>query len=221
MEFVGLVLFGAIVGYSATVHADYLIHRNVWHGRWRIVHSGPLRWLLRPHYVHRWKAHHRHARHHRDRLESGGRVPETSFGRVEERFQDSWHIRYGLRCTEHGITIRGVECLAHYWAVFFVTPQPYVAAAVWLSLGPAAGVPATLMPVCAVITQVMHRYYHMTPSTRATSAPRSIRWAVRSREFARLAEAHQRHHYDPRYKDDCYGVLPFGNRLLRPLYGKN
>src|SRR6202022_3389716 len=107
MYFLALILTGILVGYAATVHADYLIHRNIWHGRWRIVHRGPLRWLLYPHYVHHLKAHHRHA---------------------EAKYKGAWNVHYGLRCTAHGITIRGVECFAHYLAVFFVTPQPYIAA---------------------------------------------------------------------------------------------
>ena len=221
MGVVALMLFGMLVGYVATVHADYLIHRNIWHGRWRIVHRGPLRWLLHPHYVHHLKAHHRHAHRHRDRLEEGASVPDGSHRQVEERYRSQWSVRYGLRCTEHGITIRGIECLIHYWAVFFVTPQPYIAAAVWFALGPVAGVPAVLMPGCAALTQVLHRYYHMTADARQASAPQWLRWAVRSREFARLAGEHQQHHYDPRFRDDYYGVLPFGDRLLRPLLGKN
>jgi hypothetical protein len=77
------------------------------------------------------------------------------------------------------------------------------------------------MPVCAVFTQVVHRYYHMSADTRQAHAPKWLRWAVGTKEFARLAEEHQKHHYDPRFKDDYYGVLPFGNWLLRPALGKN
>jgi hypothetical protein len=221
MVVVALIVTGALIGYAATVHADYLIHRNIWHGRWRIVHRGPLRWLLHPHYIHHLKAHHRHAHIHRDRLEEGAAVPAEAHEQVEKRYSKWWNIHYGLRCTRHGITIRGIECLLHYSAVFLVTPQPYLAALLWWSLGPAAGIPALVMPVCAMVTQIMHRYYHMTPGARAGHAPRWLRWAVRSREFARLANQHQQHHYDSRFKDDYYGVLPFGNLLLRPLLGKN
>jgi hypothetical protein len=46
MVVVALMVAGVVIGYAATVHADYLIHRNIWHGRWWIVHRGPLRWLL-------------------------------------------------------------------------------------------------------------------------------------------------------------------------------
>jgi len=92
---------------------------------------------------------------------------------------------------------------------------------VWWALGPAAGVPALLMPACAAATQVLHRYYHMTPPARRSHAAWWLSWAVRSREFSRLAEEHQKHHYDPRFTDDYYGVLPFGNLLLRPVLGKN
>jgi hypothetical protein len=109
----------------------------------------------------------------------------------------------------------------HYWAVFLVTPQPYIAFLTWWALGPVAGIPALVMPGCAAIAQVIHRYYHMNPQARIALAPMWMRWVVRTREFARLAEEHQRHHYDPRYRDDYYGVLPFGNLLLRPLLGKN
>jgi hypothetical protein len=221
MGVVAQVLIGTVIGYAATVHADYLIHRNIWHGRWRIVHRGPLRWLLYPHYVHHLKAHHRHARVHRRQLEDGAAVPAASHQQVEGRYRRWWSIHYGLRCTDHGITIRGLECLLHYWAVFVVTPQPYVALLLWWLVGPASGVPAALMPGVAVVTQVLHRYYHMTPAARVAHAPRWLRWAVRSEEFARLAAEHQQHHNDPRFKDDYYGVLPYGNRLLRPLLGKN
>lgn len=221
MEVVALVLVGAAIGYASTVHADFLIHRNIWHGRWRIVHRGPLRWLLYPHYIHHLKAHHRHARLHRGQLEGGHAVPAASHQKVEERYWARWNIHYGLRCTRHGITIRGLECLLHYWSVFLVTPQPYVALALWWVLGPAAGIPALLMPGCAVVTQVLHRYYHMTEATRSACAPRWLRWAVASREFGRLADEHQQHHYDSKFKDDYYGVLPFGKWLLRPLLGKN
>ncbi len=221
MATVALILAGAAVGYAATVYSDFLIHRNVWHGRWRVVHRGPLRWLLYPHYVHHLKAHHRHARRHRGDLEAGGAVPEAALRDVERRYATPWTVRYGLECTRHGITIRGVECLAHYWAVYLVTPQPYVALVVWVVLGPATGVPAAVMPACAVATQVLHRYYHMAPTARVRLAPRWLRWAVGSREFGRLAAEHQMHHYDRRAADDYYGVLPFGNRLLRPFLGIN
>lgn len=215
------ILVGVLVGYAATVHADYLIHRNIWHGRWRIVHRGPLRWLLYPHYVHHLKAHHRHARVHAGHLEAGEAVPEESHRLIEDKFHRHWHVHYGLQCTEHGITIRGLECYLHYLAVFFVTPQPYVAATLWWLLGPAAGIPAAVMPLCAVVTQVLHRYYHMSIEARRRCAPRWLRWAVTNREFARLADEHHRHHYDGRCADDYYGVLPFGHRLLRPLLKKN
>lgn len=109
----------------------------------------------------------------------------------------------------------------HYWTVFFVTPQPYIALLLWYGLGPAAGISAALMPVCAVSTQVLHRYYHMSAAARIGHAPAWLRWAVGSREFNRLAEEHQKHHYDARFKDDYYGVLPFGNRLLRSVLGRN
>lgn len=221
MTVVALVIIGTVVGYAATVHADFLIHRNIWHGRWRIVHRGPLRWLLYPHYVHHLRAHHRHADLHRDRLENGAPVPEDSQRRVEAEYRASWIVHYGLRCTEHGITIRGVECLLYYWAVFFVTPQPYIALLLWYGLGPSAGIPAALTPVCAVSAQIVHRYYHMSRAARIVHAPRWLRWAVTSTEFNRLAEEHQRHHYDLHFKDDYYGVLPFGNWLLRPVLGKN
>jgi hypothetical protein len=218
---VALMLTGMLIGYASTVHADFLIHRNIWHGRWRIVHRGPLRWLLYPHYVHHWKAHHRHAHQHRKRLEDGEAVPDESHRKVEARYQSWWNVRYGLQCTRHGITIRGIECLAHYWLVYLVTPQPYIACWLWIVLGPAAGIPAALTPGCAVFTQVFHRYYHMSEEARVAFVPRWLRWVVRSREFARLAEEHRLHHYDSRFRDDYYGVLPFGNRLLRPLLGKN
>ena len=221
MVTVALIMTGVVIGYLATVHADYLIHRNIWHGRWRIVHRGPLRWLLYPHYVHHLKAHHRHAHVQRDRLEDGALVPKEDHAQVEGQYRRQWHIHYGLRCTRHGITIRGVECFLHYWAVFLVTPQPYIAALVWWAFGPEAGIPALLMPVCAMVTQVLHRYYHMSPEARLTQAPWWLRWAVRSREFGRMAEEHHKHHYDPRFKDDYYGVLPLGHLLLRPLLGKN
>ena len=221
MAVFALIFLGAIIGYAATVHADYLIHRNIWHGRWHIVHRGPLRWLLYPHYIHHWKAHHRHAHYHRDRLEGGEAVPGESHQLVEKRYQPWWNVHYGLRCTRHGITIRGIECYAHYLSVYFVTPQPYIALLLWVALGSAAGIPAAIMPGCAVFTQVMHRYYHMSAAARVGQAPRCLRWLSRSREFTRLAEEHQQHHYDPRFKDDYYGVLPFGNRLLRPLLGRN
>ena len=221
MAVVALIFAGASVGYVATVHADFLIHRNIWHGRWMIVHRGPLRWLLYPHYVHHFRSHHRHAHRHRDFLEWGNAIPEESHREVEKKFEESWSISYGLRCTRHGITIRGLECVVHYWAVYFVTPQPYVALLLWYALGPAAGIPALIMPGCAVCTQIAHRYYHMSDAARSSHAPRWLRWAVRSKEFTRLAKEHQQHHYDPRFKDDYYGVLPFGNRLLRPFLGKN
>ena len=221
MEMVALIFIGTLLGYAATVHADYLIHRNIWHGRWRIVHQGPLRWLLYPHYVHHWKAHHRHAAHHRESLESGGVIPKESHRQVEASYRSWWHVHYGLRCTEHGITIRGLECLVHYWLVYFVTPQPYIAIMLWFVGGPLAGIPAAIMPACAVFTQIVHRYYHMSAVARDALSPWWLRWATRTAEFARLAEEHQKHHYDPRFKDDYYGVLPFGNRLLRPLLDKN
>jgi len=221
MAEVALILFGTLIGYATTVHADFLIHRNIWHGRWRIVHRGPLRWLLYPHYVHHWKAHHRHAHHHRGQLEGGDVVPVESHRHVEMKYQPWWNVHYGLRCTRHGITIRGIECLLHYWSVYFVTPQPYIAFLLWYVFGAAAGIPAAIMPACAVFTQIIHRYYHMTSAARVVCAPTWLRWAVRSKEFARLAEEHQKHHYDRRFKDDYYGVLPFGHLLLRPLLGRN
>jgi len=221
METAGLILIGSVVGYLATVHADFLIHRNIWHGRWRVVHRGPLRWLLYPHYVHHWKAHHRHAHFDRDVLERGDFVPAESHQLVERMYPEEWHIRYGLRCTLHGITIKGLECVGHYLLVYLVTPQPYIAALLWLLLGPEAGIPALVMPGCAVFTQIMHRYYHMSAVARRSRTPRWIGWAIRSREFTRLADEHHKHHYEPKFKDDYYGVLPFGNRLLRPLLGKN
>ncbi len=221
MTTLGLAVVGLLVGYAATVHADYLIHRHIWHGRWRGVHRGPLRWLLYPHFVHHMRAHHRHADTHRATLDAGDPVPADALAELAARHGDRWTVRYGLRCTEHGITIRGPECVAHYLAVYLVTPQPYVAAAVWLTLGPVAGVAALVMPLCAVCTQVSHRYYHMSAVARGRVAPPWLRWAVRSREFARLADEHHRHHYDPAKADDFYGVLPFGHRLLRPLLGRN
>ena len=111
--------------------------------------------------------------------------------------------------------------MMHYWTVFFVTPQPYIALLLWYGLGPAAGISAALMPVCAVSTQILHRYYHMSAAARIGHAPIWLRWAVGSNEFNRLAEEHQKHHYDPSFKDDYYGVLPFGNRLLRSVLGRN
>jgi hypothetical protein len=221
MYSLALILTGVSVGYAATVHADFLIHRNIWHGRWRIVHRGPLRWLLYPHYVHHLKAHHRHAAGHRGHLEEGLAVPVESHRDIEAKYKGAWSVHHGLRCTAHGITIRGVECFAHYLAVFLVTPQPYIAALLWLGLGPAAGIPAALMPLCAVTTQVLHRYYHMSAAARIDRAPVWLRWVVRSREFARLADEHKKHHYERRFFDDYYGVLPFGDRLLRPVLRKN
>ena len=91
----------------------------------------------------------------------------------------------------------------------------------WFVGGPLAGIPAAIMPACAVFTQIVHRYYHMSAVARDALSPWWLRWATRTAEFARLAEEHQKHHYDPRFKDDYYGVLPFGNRLLRPLLDKN
>ena len=221
MMVVALILVGAVVGYAATIHADFLIHRNIWHGKWKIVHRGPLRWLLYPHFVHHVKGHHRHSHFHRDELESGEVVPAEAHRHVEEKYQQSWNVKYGLKCTQHGITIRGIECILHYLLVYFVTPQPYIAALLWVVLGPAAGIPAAIMPGCAVFTQILHRFYHMTPAVRMARTPRWLRWAIRSREFTRLADEHELHHYGPKSKDDYYCVLPFGNRLLRPLLGKN
>lgn len=221
MAILAYVLIGTVVGYAATVHADFLIHRNIWHGRWKIVHHGPLRWLLYPHYVHHLRAHHSHANLHRGLLEEGTKVPSKSKARVESHYRELWNVSYGLRCTEHGITIHGIECLIHYWAVFFVTPQPYIAFLLWYALGPAAGIPASVMPVVAVYAQIQHRYYHMSSQARVAHVPPWLRRAVASNEFGRLASEHQAHHYDPRFRDDYYGVLPFGNRILRPLIGKN
>jgi hypothetical protein len=215
------LVFGLIVGYALTVHADFLIHRNIWHGRWRLVHEGPFKWLLYPHFIHHWKAHHRHAAVWRSLLETGGHVPPAAHSVMEERYMRDWSVQYGLRCTHHGITIIGLECVLHYLALFVFTPQPYVAAALWFAVGPAAGIPAAAMPLCAVFTQICHSYYHMSPEAAEERAPKGLRWVVRSKEFCRLAREHKAHHYNPTHRDDYYGVLPFGNWLLRPLYKRN
>lgn len=212
---------GILAGYAATVHADYLIHRNIWHGRWRVVRMRPFRWLLYPHYVHHWRAHHLHAARNRRELEDGIVVPDAAHRQVEALHRHEWNVHHGLRCTEHGITIHGVGCICHYLTVFWFTPQPYVALLIWNLLGPLAGIPAMLMPLCAVTTQISHRYYHMSGAARAGLTPTWLNRVFLSREFTRLADEHREHHYDPAYSDDYYGVVPFGNRLLRPILGKN
>jgi hypothetical protein len=219
--FVLALLIGICVGYGATVHADFLIHRNIWHGRWKIVHRGPFKWLLNPHYIHHWKAHHTHAARHPAALETGAAVPQKAHADLEAKYDDQWNVRYGLRCTHHGITIVGLECVCHYLAVFLFTPQPYISLFLWITLGAWAGLPAAMMPLCAVGTQICHKYYHMSVDARRDAVPKWLHWLLLSPEFNRMADEHVKHHYDPRFADDYYGVLPFGNLLLRPLCKKN
>lgn len=160
------VTAGIVVGYVATVHAEMIIHRDIFHGRWAIVHRGPFKWLLYPHYVQHWKGHHTHAARHRDDLERGDRVPDSAHKVVETKYDNQWNVQYGLRCTDHGITIKGAECFTHYLLLFLLTPQPYLAGLLWFVLGPIAGIPAAIMPLATAVLHRNHRYFHMSIEAR-------------------------------------------------------
>lgn len=211
------VTAGIVVGYVATVHAEMIIHRDIFHGRWAIVHRGPFKWLLYPHYVQHWKGHHTHAARHRDDLERGDRVPDSAHKVVETKYDNQWNVQYGLRCTDHGITIKGAECFTHYLLLFLLTPQPYLAGLLWFVLGPIAGIPAAIMPLATAVLHRNHRYFHMSIEARRKHAPWWQRWYVLSAVFTRVADEHLKHHYDSRFYNDYYVLLPFGNRILRLL----
>jgi hypothetical protein len=211
------ILIGILVGYATTVYSEFLIHRNIWHGRWKIVHHGLFHFLLYPHYVQHFKAHHLHAHKFCKHFEAGAIVPEESRKQIEEFYLSQPNVLNALRCSDHGITMKGIRCILHFWVITFFTPQPYVVIFLWVVLSPAAGIPALLIQGFSILTYIFHRFYHMSKQTCIKHAPRWLQWVVRSKVFRRLVEEHQKHHHEALFKDDYYSLLPLGNYLLRKL----
>lgn len=213
------IVVGFIVGYISTVVGDYLIHRNIWHGRSPLVRWHILRWWLQPHYVQHMAAHHRHAWLARDKLFAGEEIPKEMKQALERRYENNFPVKYALNCSDHGMTIRTFWCHLVSVLLFVLTPHPIVVLVLWLTLGFEAALPALLLPILPFVAHVHHRYYHMTPEVRQRMVPSYLRWAILNPEFDILAADHQRHHYEA--DDDCYTVLPFGRLILRPIFGKH
>ena len=215
------MLFGCIVGYVSIVVADYLIHRNVWHGRWPIIKWRFLRWWLRPHYVQHMLAHHPQARKAKDSLLAGEKVSLKFQSSLEQRFRDDSQVLNSLECTRHGMTVSTFWCHLSSLLLFVLTPHPIVLFILWYFLGIEAALPGLLMPFVVLFAHTQHHYYHMEKETRKRLVSRVLRGIVLSREFDILADDHQRHHYSKEYVDDCYSVMPFSRLILRPVFGKH
>ena len=206
-------------GYMTTVIGDFIIHRYIWHGRWRMVHRGPLRWWLYPHYVHHYVAHHSHSRQAMRELSETGRVPAAHRQSMEDKYGENWWVLWALQCSEHGLSIKSLACGLNYYSLFLVTPVPWVCLATWYWLGPLPGALCTMVSFTAVLTQVAHRYYHLSPRVRENLAPFPFRWFFLSTEFHRLAHEHQLHHYSRSAEDRYYSVLPYSRTVLRLVFG--
>ncbi|WP_372368288.1 hypothetical protein [Candidatus Uabimicrobium sp. HlEnr_7] len=214
------ITISLFLGYVCAVIADYMIHRYIWHGKWRFVRSKFFQWWLYPHYVHHLIAHHKHAWDARSELTSTGIVPQEFKQTMEKRFSDQpWVIR-ALKCSNHGLSIANISCMINYYSLFVLTPHPYICLVIYFLWGYPA-IFAILPSFLAIFTQINHRYYHMDVQSRREICPWYLRYFFCSSEFDRLAQAHCNHHYTKEHYDDFYSVYPFSRLFLVPIFGRS
>ncbi len=215
-------LIAGLIGYASIVIADFLIHRNILHGKWKFVKrpEGFFRAWLYPHYVSHLKVHHSHSVTARAELSKGLPVPLSLKEKIEKQFEDLYWTHLGLLCSDHGMSIKDGACLTSYLSLLILTPHYFIAVGVGWLCGPSEGWLIATMALIPAYNHFQHRFYHMEESAREALAPWYLHWFFLSDEVQRISIEHQAHHHDRGRMDDYYNLLPFGHYILKPLFGR-
>lgn len=217
------ILIGLIVSYISIVISDFIVHRRIMHGQWKLVknkHPFIQMWLY-PHFIQHIKAHHVHSERAKEKLLAGEKVPKDMHQAIEQKYSSHYWAHLSLICSEHGISIKDIVCLTSFVSLFLLTPHYIVSLLLWVFMGKTAGLISFSMVLFPALNHVIHPYYHMNKAARELKCPWYLKWYVLNKEFDIVASQHKLHHYNEKFKNDYFNLLPFGRLLLRPLYGIN
>lgn len=217
------LVIALIVGYISIVVSDYLVHRNIMHGKWKIVrvNSRFFRMVLYPHFVQHLLVHHSHSILAKADLLEGLPVPISLKIKKEERFKHQHWSHKGLLCSNHGMGIVDSFCLFSFISLFLLTPHYFVTLLAGFYLGYDAAILIFALTFLPALNHSLHRFYHMDIDGRAKHVPRYIRWFFQSIEVQKISEEHMEHHHNKDRNDDYYNLLPFGRYILRPIFGRH
>ena len=217
------LFFSFIISYVSIVISDFIVHRKIMHGQWKIVknpHPFFQMWFY-PHYIQHIKAHHIHVIQSKDKLLNGEKISKEMKSEIEYKYKNHYWAHLSLICSDHGISIKDIVCLSSFISLFLLTPHYLISLALWKVFGAIAGIISFTIVLFPAFNHIIHSFYHMNKDARKKLSPPYLRWYILNRVFDIVAEQHQLHHYNKKYKDDYYNLLPFGNYIPRPLFKKN
>lgn len=212
-----------IMGYIGIVISDFMVHRNIMHGRWKIVKRRErfFQMWLYPHYIQHLVVHHSHSVNAKSELEQGLPVPERLKEKKVKQFSHLFWPSKALGCSDHGMSIKDGVCLFSFLSLFLITPQYLLAAVLAATWGIGHGAIVIMFTLIPAYNHFHHRFYHMDSEAKKKLAPRFLRWVVLSREIEKITEEHMEHHHSQKRTDDYYNLLPFGRYILRPIFNKH
>jgi|GEM_PF-3750482 len=208
--------------------SDYCFHRFLWHAHWtkKLNKIERILWNpLRVHTIHHFNGHHRHYQNkeQKERMLRQEHVHHSAKDKVEHQYKDDVTAMYALRCSDHGVTMYGFECVGSFTIGYFCLPTgtSIIIQFLLLSSGELL-LPLGVMIQMAVVSipvflNMNHAFYHSTPEARyRASQGTMLKKFWNSREMNRLAKDHDLHHR----KGERYGVVPYYRYIVSVVFGE-
>lgn len=209
--------------------SDYCYHRFLWHANWtrKLSKLGQILWNpVRVHTIHHSSGHHRHYKtlEQNERMLRHEVVHHQAKEQVESKYLADSTALYALRCSDHGVTMFGFECIGSFTIGYMCLPT-VTSIIVQLLFVPSS---SFLLPVGVWIQMALvavpvylnmnHAFYHSEFEARCEAAKHSLfGWFWKSDEMERLAQEHHHHHQ----KGQRFGVVPFYRHIVSLVFGEH